>query len=75
MMRTRAERDDELRMLALIATQLGSKGLEDYDPPSEAMRALNDTEMPAAGDHRSKTRHLEILQAVEAVGGETGLWS
>jgi len=72
MMRTRAERDDELRMLAVVATQLGAKGLEDYEPPSEAMRTLRDAELPAAGDHRSSTRHLEILAAAEAVGGETG---
>ena len=63
------DRADMLRLLALVATGLGTKGLERYEPPSahlaEALAGPGPAEDP-------EIRRLEIMTLADALGGEAG---
>jgi hypothetical protein len=65
MMRKRAERDDELRLLALIARGLGAD-LDDYETPAERLSDLGEPE-PARDP---AIRRLEVIQIAESIGGD-----
>lgn len=67
-MRKRQERDDELRFLALLAQHAGAD-TADYEPPSVRIREdMAEAAVKAAAD--PERRRMEVLAAVEAVGGD-----
>jgi len=71
-MLARAERGDQLRLLALLAECLGAKGLRGYQPPSENFADLQEEEAGRVRDGGSEDRQAQVLAFVQAAGGEAG---
>lgn len=68
---------DHLRLLALVATQLGAKGLEDYQPPAEiweeqVTEAMDEAGVPAraAPPEPPEDRAAQVAAFVAATGGD-----
>jgi hypothetical protein len=68
------DRQDTLRLLALIAQSLGVKGLEDYEPPSAELAEVLAPEEEAAGPaepvERGDMRRKQVAAFVGRFGGE-----
>lgn len=70
------DRQDQLRLLALIARGGGATGLDDYEPASETLAyelyEADDDEDAAEGQDTPEQRRLKILQFAHDLGGEVG---
>lgn len=64
-----ADRTDMLRLLAVIARGLRTKGLDDYEPPSEQIAAMFADEEAPDPEAGSEERRLRVMAFVEATGG------
>jgi hypothetical protein len=67
------DRRDMLRLLAMIATASGIKGVEDYQPPSEALAGwlAEPVKGPPTEEDR-ELRRLQVMNVAEALGGDVG---
>lgn len=63
-----ADRTDSLRLLVSIAQHLGAKGLEDYEPASEQIAAIEDPVKVTAAQGTDE-RRLQVQQFMAATGG------
>lgn len=68
------DRQDQLRLLALLARTQGATGLEDYVSPSEALFEQlyedDDDEDEDSGQDTPGQRKLKIMQMAHDLGGE-----
>jgi hypothetical protein len=64
----RAEREEELRLLALIAQGLGAEGLEDYQVPAARWRE----QMAEPEESRDPERRLRLLMLPDGDVEEVG---
>jgi hypothetical protein len=66
------DRQEALRLAALACRAGGAKGLEDYQPPSEALAEWLAGDAAAEAPARGEDRALQIAALAAALGGEAG---
>jgi hypothetical protein len=64
-----ADRQDQLHLLALVARGQGCEGMEDYRPPSEALREF--LREPPAPEAAGAARRMTVEQFLAQAGGDT----